>query len=80
MWAPPAGLQFAFYGMDPVYNIEPGGPWDEAQVSAWIGRRVQEGADHIKVFYEKWPYAKGATPAITAATLTRWSALRMSVT
>jgi imidazolonepropionase-like amidohydrolase len=52
MWAAPAGLQFAFYGMDPVYNIQPDGPWSEGDVRSWIARRVVEGSDHIKVFYE----------------------------
>ena len=67
MWAAPAGLQFGFYGMDPVYNVKPDGPWSESQVKAWIGRRIGEGSDHIKVFYEKWG---GATvPSLSAATL-----------
>ncbi len=67
MWAAPAGLQFGFYGMDPVYNVKPDGPWDRSQVRAWIARRIAEGSDHIKVFYEKW---KGAdAPSISAATL-----------
>jgi imidazolonepropionase-like amidohydrolase len=67
MWASPAGLQFAYYGMDPVYNVQPDGPWDSAQVKAWIGRRIAEGSDHIKVFYEKWNGA--AAPSISADTL-----------
>lgn len=67
MWAVPATLQFGFYGMDPVYNVQPDGPWDDSQVRAWITRRIVEGSDHIKVFYEKW---KGATaPNLSAATL-----------
>ena len=67
MWAAPAGLQFGFYGMDPVYNVKPDGPWDRSQVRAWIARRIVEGSDHIKVFYEKW---KGAdAPSISADTL-----------
>lgn len=67
MWAAPAGLQFGFYGMDPVYNVKPDGPWSESQVKAWIDRRVREGSDHIKVFYEKWGGA--AVPSLSAATL-----------
>ena len=67
MWAAPAGLQFGFYGMDPVYNVKPDGPWDRSQVRAWIARRIAEGSDHIKVFYEKWNGAD--VPSISAATL-----------
>jgi imidazolonepropionase-like amidohydrolase len=67
MWAAPATLQFAFYGMDPVYNVQPDGPWDASQVRAWIARRIAEGSDHIKVFYEKWNGA--AVPSISAVTL-----------
>lgn len=67
MWAAPPGLQFAFYGMDPVYNLKPEGPWDASQVRAWIDRRAAEGSDHIKVFYEKWGGA--AVPNLTAPTL-----------
>jgi hypothetical protein len=67
MWAAPAGLQFGFFGMDPVYNVRPDGPWDEAQIKAWIGRRAAEGSDHIKVFYEKWNGK--AAPSFSAATL-----------
>jgi hypothetical protein len=67
MWAAPPGLQFGFYGMDPVYNLRPDGPWKESQVKEWVGRRIAEGSDHIKVFYEKW---RGApAPSISAATL-----------
>jgi imidazolonepropionase-like amidohydrolase len=67
MWAAPAGLQFGFYGMDPVYNVKPDGPWDRSQLLAWIARRIAEGSDHIKVFYEKWNGAD--VPSISAATL-----------
>lgn len=67
MWAAPAGLQFGFYGMDPVYNVKPDGPWDRSQLRAWIARRIAEGSDHIKVFYEKWNGAD--VPSISAATL-----------
>jgi imidazolonepropionase-like amidohydrolase len=67
MWAAPATLQFGFYGMDPVYNVQPDGPWDALRVRAWIARRIAEGSDHIKVFYEKWNGA--AVPSISAATL-----------
>ena len=67
MWAAPAGLQFGFYGMDPVYNVKPDGPWDRSQLRAWIARRIAEGSDHIKVFYEKWDGAD--VPSISAATL-----------
>jgi hypothetical protein len=67
MWAAPATLQFGFYGMDPVYNVQPDGPWDDSQVRAWIARRITEGSDHIKVFYDKWKGA--AVPSLSAATL-----------
>src|SRR5260370_37144692 len=67
MWAAPANLQFGFYGMDPVYNVQPEGPWDEAQAKAWTARRIAEGSDHIKVLYEKWKGA--ATPNVSADTL-----------
>jgi Amidohydrolase family len=67
MWAAPATLQFGFYGMDPVYNVQPDGPWDDSQVRDWIARRIAEGSDHIKVFYEKWKGA--AAPSLSAATL-----------
>jgi hypothetical protein len=60
-------VQFGFYGMDPVYNVKPDGPWDRAQLLAWIARRIAEGSDHIKVFYEKWNGAD--VPSISAATL-----------
>src|SRR2546425_999189 len=36
MWAAPAGLQVAFYGLDPGYNVKPDGPWDRAQVRGWV--------------------------------------------
>lgn len=49
MWAAPAGLQFAYFGTDPVYNS-----WSEADYASWVNRRVQDGSDHIKIFYEKW--------------------------
>lgn len=68
MWAAPAGLHFGYYGMDPVYNLAPEGPWDEARLAAWVGRRVADGSDHIKVFYEKWGGAPKA-PSLSAATL-----------
>jgi imidazolonepropionase-like amidohydrolase len=67
MWAAPANLQFGFFGMDPVYNLQPDGPWDDAQLSSWVARRLGEGSDHVKVFYEQ---GKGAAiPSISAATL-----------
>jgi hypothetical protein len=68
MWAAPAGLHFGYYGMDPVYNLAPEGPWDDARLAAWVGRRVADGSDHIKVFYEKWGGAPKA-PSISASTL-----------
>jgi hypothetical protein len=64
MWAAPATLQFAYFGMDPVYNVQPDGPWDRSRIEEWVARRRAEGSDHIKVFYEKL-----ATPSISAATL-----------
>lgn len=67
MWAAPAGLQFAFYGMDPVYNVQPDGPWSDADIEAWIARRVADGSDHIKVFYETW--GNPQAPQLTRATL-----------
>ncbi len=54
MWAAPATLQFGYYGMDPVYNIKPEGPWSQRDIEAWVTRRVHENSDHIKVFYENW--------------------------
>lgn len=68
MWAVPAGLHFGYYGMDPVYNLAPQGPWDDARLAAWVGRRVADGSDHIKVFYEKWGGAAQA-PSLSASTL-----------
>ncbi len=68
MWAIPPGLHFGYYGMDPVYNLAPEGPWDEARLAAWVGRRVADGSDHIKVFYEKWGGAPKA-PSLSAPTL-----------
>jgi hypothetical protein len=67
MWAAPGGLQFAFYGMDPVYNVQPDGPWSDAEIEAWIARRVADGSDHIKVFYETW--GNPQAPQFTRATL-----------
>lgn len=49
MWAQPAGLQFAYFGTDPVYNS-----WTQAEFAAWVDRRINDGSDHIKIFYEKW--------------------------
>lgn len=49
MWAAPAGLQFGYFGTDPVYNH-----WQSDEFSRWVDRRIGEGADHIKVFYEHW--------------------------
>lgn len=68
MWAAPAGLHFGYYGIDPVYNLAPEGPWDEARLAAWLGRRIADGSDHIKVFYEKWGGAPKA-PSLSAPTL-----------
>jgi imidazolonepropionase-like amidohydrolase len=68
MWAAPAGLHFGYYGTDPVYNLAPEGPWNEARLAAWVGRRVADGSDHIKVFYEKWGGAPKA-PSLSAPTL-----------
>ena len=68
MWAAPAGLQFAFYGMDPVYNVQPDGPWTDDEIEKWIARRIAEGSDHIKVFYESW--GNPQAPQFSKATLT----------
>src|SRR5262249_52149437 len=67
MWAMPAGLQFGYYGMDPVYNVQPDGPWSAPQVQAWIARRAAEDSDHIKVFYDK--SGDASVPKLSARTL-----------
>ncbi len=68
MWASPANMQFGYFGVDPVYNLKPDGPWTASDVQAWVDRRLSEGSDHIKVFYEHW---KGKpVPKIDSATLT----------
>src|SRR6185436_11178152 len=51
----------------PVYNVQPDGPWSDADIQAWIARRIAEGADHIKVFYETW--GRPQAPQFTRATL-----------
>ncbi len=67
MWAIPANLQFGYFGVDPVYNLKPEGPWGEEDIQAWVERRIQEGSDHIKIFYHSWgpetPIDKKFTPA-----------------
>ncbi len=51
MWAIPANVQFGYFGVDPVYNLKPEGPWDEEDIIKWVDRRESEGSDHIKVFF-----------------------------
>jgi imidazolonepropionase-like amidohydrolase len=69
MWASPANMQFGYYGVDPVYNVKPDGPWTASEVQAWVDRRLSEGSDHIKVFYEHWkgkPAQKFDSATLTA--------------
>jgi alpha-D-ribose 1-methylphosphonate 5-triphosphate diphosphatase PhnM len=49
MWATPVGLNFGYFGMDPVYDH-----WSEKDYASWVERRMAESSDHIKVFYEAW--------------------------
>ena len=52
MWAMPHNVQFHYFGVDPVYNLMPDGPWSERDIYNWVARRKAEGAYHIKIFYD----------------------------
>lgn len=70
MWAMPHNLQFHYYGIDPVYNIQPEGPWTEDDLKKWVLRRKLDGATHIKVFYETVRGVAKAPHFFTKQTLT----------
>lgn len=66
MWAMPHNLQFHYFGVDPVYNVQPDGPWSEDNVDRWVADRKAEGAHHVKIFYEDFG-SGGTGPLIFTA-------------
>jgi imidazolonepropionase-like amidohydrolase len=67
-WAAPARLNYFGFGADPVYDVAPDGPWTAREIAAWVGRRVVQGSDYVKVYYDDKERRPGR-PRLSAATL-----------